>query len=307
MHNVELLAPVRSLEELKLNITNGADAIYIGSEAFGLNSIDKEFSKDELIEGINFAHKHNKKVYASVNIVPHSKDFSDIETYLKELEFVGIDAIIIAEPGMLVVAKKAVPNMDIHLAEQANVTNYVTAKFWHEQGIKRITLSRELSCDELGQIRLNTPIELDLEAYVHGVMAISYSGRPLISNYIKGKDSDSEVNKKTYSLVEEKRPGEYFPVYEDERGTFIFNSKDLCMIKDLPAMIKSGINSLKIEGKMKDANYISKVVKAYRFALDKFYEDPNNWEFNPSWIEEIKLNNREFTSGFYLENPNDQE
>lgn len=308
MHNVELLAPARTLAELKLNIENGADAIYISGETFEMNSINDEFSDDDLIQGINFAHKDGKKVYMAVNIVPHSKDFKNIQDYLRKLENIGIDAIIISDPGMLVIVKESIKNTQIHLAEQANIVNFATANFWYNEGVKRVTVSRELSCDEIGKLRAKTPLELDIEAYVHGAMVISYSARPLLSNFIKDKDSNKNVNKETYRLEEQKRPGEYFPVYEDKRGTFLFNSKDLCMLEHLPQMIKSGITSLKIEGKMKDSDYISKVVKAYRLAIDEFYENPDLWKFNPEWLKEInKINNREFTSGFYLENPNDKE
>ncbi len=307
MHKVELLAPARDLEELKANISNGANAIYIGGEVFGMPTEKDDFSKDDMIKGIEFAHKRGSKVYVVVNIIPHNEDFIEVESYLKELEAIGVDAIVISDPGMLTIVKNTIPNMEIHLSDQANTTNYVTAKFWFEQGIKRVVVSRELSCEEIAQIRAKTPLEMDIEAFVHGVMTLSYSGRCLISNYMNGQNCDEKINKRSYSLVEEKRPGEYFPVYEDEKGTFLFNSQDLCMIEYIPQLIKAGITSFKIEGKMKDSKYIEKVVKAYRVAIDEFYKNPNEWKFNKIWLEELEqISNREFTSGFYLNNPNDE-
>lgn len=307
MHKVELLVPARDINELKVNITNGADAVYIGGEVFGMVSINNIFSKDEMIDGIKFAHDNNSKVYVVVNILPHDDDFNQIENYLKELENLGVDAIVISDPGMLSIIKKTIPNMEVHLSDQANTTNYISAKFWYEQGIKRVGVPRELSCEEMAQIRAKTPLELDIEVFVHGVMTISYSGRPLISNFIKGKNSQKEISKKTYRLMEEKRQGEYFPVYEDEKGTFLFNSSDLCMIEYIPQLIKAGVTSLKIEGRMKDCDYIKEVTKAYRMAIDEFYKNPQDWKFNSIWLEEInKISNRQFTSGFYLDNPSDE-
>ncbi|HSQ88426.1 peptidase U32 family protein [Romboutsia sp.] len=307
MHNVELLAPARDLEELKINIDNGADAVYIGGEVFGMVSQNKDFSKEQMVEGIDFAHKKGSKVYVAVNIIPHNEDFIAVENYLKQLEEIGVDAVLISDPGMLNIVKNTIPKMEIHLSDQANTTNYVTAKFWHEQGIKRIVASRELSCEEIAQIRAKTPLEMDIEVFVHGTMTLSYSGRRLISNYITDQNLDKKINKKSYNLVEEKRPGEYFPVYEDERGTFLFNSQDLCMIEYIPQLIKAGIKSFKIEGKMKDSKYVEQVVKAYRAAIDEFYKNPQGWEFNPMWLGELKkISDRQFTAGFYLGNPCDK-
>ena len=307
MHNIELLAPARDLDELKVNINNGADAVYIGGEVFGMKSQNKNFCNAEMIEGIEFAHDRERKVYVVVNIIPHNEDFVAVETYLKQLEEIGVDAVIISDPGMLTIVRNTIPNMEIHLSDQANTTNYVTAKFWYAQGIKRVVVSRELSCEEIGQIRANTPLDMEIEAFIHGVMTISYSGRSLISNYITGQNSDKEINKRSYNLVEEKRPGEYFPVYEDERGTFLFNSQDLCMIEYIPQLFKAGITSFKIEGRMKDSKYIGEVVKAYRMAVDAFYKNPQEWQFNSRWLDELrKISNRQFTSGFYLDNPSDE-
>lgn len=302
MHNVELVAPAKDIKELKQFISNGADAVYI-------DYISNNISLDELSQAIKVVHELGKKVYVSINVVPHNNHFSEIEEYLKSLEKIAVDAIIITDPGMLTIIKDIIPNMEIHLSDQANVTNYVTAKFWYEEGIKRVLVSKELSCDEIGGIRANTPIDMDIEVYVHGAMGISHSGRPLLSNFISDKSDNKELlqelNNKKYNLVEEKRQGEYFPVYQDERGTFFFNSEELCMLEHIPTLIKSGITSFKIEGRMKDSEYIGEVIKAYRLAIDEFYKNPEGWKFNQQWMEPLKqLNTREYTSGFYLEDPN---
>ncbi|MGL6104915.1 peptidase U32 family protein [Romboutsia sp.] len=302
MHSVELLAPAKNIEELKLFMNKGADAVYI-------DYMNNTISWDELVNSVEFAHSIGKKVYIAINVVPHNSHFKEIEDYLKKLEIIKIDAIIITDPGMLSIAKNIIPNMEIHLSDQANITNYVSAKFWHEEGIKRVLLSKELSCDEIGGVRVNTPIDMDIEIFVHGAMGISHSGRPLLSNFISDKSNNNslleKLNNKRYNLVEEKRQGEYFPVYEDERGTFFFNSEELCMLEHIPTLIKSGVTSFKIEGRMKDSDYIGEVVKAYRIAIDEFYKNPNEWKFNPQWMESLKeLNSREYTPGFYLENPN---
>ena len=303
MNKVELLAEAFNLDSLKLNIENGCDAVYIGDEL-------KNFSIDELKKSVEYAHNRDKKVYVSLNKIPHENDINEIKRYIKFLIDTGIDAIVVIEPGMLTIVRDVCENIEIHLSDQANVTNYETASFWYNQGIKRVIVSKELSCEEIGQIRLKSPIDMDIEALVHGALFISQSGRKLLSNFLKGKNADenNRINSKKYNLVEEKRPGKYFPVYEDERGTFLFNTEDLCMIEYIPELIKCGITSLRIDGKMKDDEYVATAVKAYRKAIDAFYSDPNSWEFNPIWLEDLnKLNNRNLTSGFYLDNPNKDE
>ena len=303
MNKVELLAEAFNLDSLKLNIENGCDAVYIGDEL-------KNFSIDELKKSVEYAHNRDKKVYVSLNKIPHENDINEIKRYIKSLIDTGIDAIVVIEPGMLTIVRDVCENIEIHLSDQANVTNYETASFWYNQGIKRVIVSKELSCEEIGQIRLKSPIDMDIEALVHGALFISHSGRQLLSNFLKGKNADenNRINSKKYNLVEEKRPGKYFPVYEDERGTFLFNTEDLCMIEYIPELIKCGITSLRIDGKMKDDEYVATAVKAYRKAIDAFYSDPNSWEFNPIWLEDLnKLNNRNLTSGFYLDNPNKDE
>ncbi|MEF9991122.1 MAG: peptidase U32 family protein [Romboutsia sp.] len=304
MHKIELLAPAGDLEKLKEVIASGADAVYIGGEIFGTKSSINYFSKENMIEGVKFAHERGKKVYVYVNVIPHNEDFMNLDEYLLELKECDVDAVVIGDPGVLGEVQRVLPDIEIYLSDQANTTNYVTAKFWYNQGIKRVALSKELSLDEIAQIRAKTPLDLELEAFVHGEMCISYSGRCLISNFLKGKEAKDADNLDMfkYSLVEEKRPGEYYPVYEDKGGTFLFNSKDLCMVEHIEDVIKSGLTTLKIEGRMKSKGHISTIVKIYREAIDKFYEDPQNYEVNHMWLEEIKKNtHREYTTGFYLD------
>lgn len=305
MHKVELLAPASDLNKLKLSIEHGADAVYIGGEVFGMKSSIKKFSKEEMIEGVNFAHQKGKKVYVCVNVVPHNDDFIDLDQYILELGECNVDALIIGDPGVLQSIKRLLPNMEIHLNDQANTTNYLTAKFWYNQGIKRVNLAKELSLEEIANIRSKTPLELDLEAFVQGEMIISYSGRSLLSNFMTGKDFntkyDFEQKQWKYSLMEEKRPGEYYPVYEDKGGTFLFNSKDLCMINHIEDIIKSGITSLRIEARMKSDNYLETIVKTYRKAIDEFYNNQDDYKVNPKWMEDIQsITHREYTTGFYL-------
>lgn len=312
MEKVELLAPAGDLERLKIAFNYGADAVYIGGEIFGMRSAAKNFSIEEIKEGADYAHNLGKKVFVTVNIIPHNEDFGVLPDYLRDLEGAGIDAIIVSDPGVLSVAKEVVPNMEIHLSTQANTTNTNSANFWHKMGVKRVVVARELSFKEIKEIHDNTPKSLDIEAFMHGAMCISYSGRCLISNYMTGRNANkgscAQSCRWKYSLVEEKRPGEYFPVVEDERGTFFFNSKDLCMIEYIPELIESGINSLKIEGRMKTAYYVATVVRAYRMAIDAYYKDPENWKFNPMWLEELKKgSHRHFTTGFYLDKPDEED
>lgn len=305
MHKVELLAPASDLNKLKVSIENGADAVYIGGEVFGMKSSIKRFSRAEMIEGVQFAHERNKKVYVSVNLIPHNDDFKSFDEYLIELKECNVDALIIGDPGVLETIKKVVPDMEVHLNDQANTTNHLTASFWYNQGIKRVNLAKELSLEEIAQIRSKTSLDLDLEVFAQGEMIISYSGRSLISNFMTGKEFDEKYNFEEqswkYSLMEEKRPGEYYPVYEDKGGTFLFNSKDLCMINNIEDIIKSGITSLRIEGRMKSDTYLATIVRTYREAIDEFYKNPDKYEVNPKWIETIKtLTHREYTTGFYL-------
>lgn len=313
MKKPELLIPAGRLENLITGIEYGADAIYIGGEEFGLRAKAKNFSKEQMIKGIDYAHKHNVKVYITANIIAHNDDIDGARNYFKELKDVNPDALIIADPGILEIAKEELPNVELHLSTQANNTNYASINFWYKQGIKRVVVARELSFNEIATIRRKIPKEMDLEAFVHGAMCISYSGRCLLSNYMSGRDANkgecTHPCRWTYNLVEEKRPGEYMPVYENERGTYIYNSKDLCMIEHLEELINSGIISLKIEGRMKTELYVATVTRAYRKAIDDFMLDPDLYKKNlPYYVDEIKkCTHRPFTTGFYFNKPTGNE
>lgn len=309
MNKIELLAPAGDLEKLKMAILYGADAVYIAGENFGLRTASKNFTEEQMREAVDFVKKNNKKIYVTCNIIPHNDDFEGLESYLKYLQEVGVDAIIVADPGVLMIAKETVPDMEIHWSTQANNTNFNSARFWYKQGVKRVVTARELSFEEIKKIRDEIPSDMDIESFVHGAMCISYSGRCLMSNYMTGRDANrgscAHPCRWKYSLVEEKRPGEYFPIEEDERGTYFFNSKDLCMIEYVKELIEAGVSSFKIEGRVKTPYYVATVVRAYRMAIDEYYRDPENYRFNPIWMEELKkASYRDFTSGFYLDKPN---
>lgn len=305
---VELLAPAGNLEKLKMAILYGADAVYVGGEEFGLRAYADNFSMEELQNGVDFAHAKDKKVFLTMNIIPHNEDLKGMGEYVKQVEKIGVDAIILSDPGVFSIVREASPSMEIHLSTQANNTNWKSAEFWHNHGVKRIILARELSLDEIFEIKKSTSKELELEIFVHGSMCISYSGRCLLSNYMAERDSNrglcAHPCRWKYYLMEEKRPGEYMPVFENDRGTFIYNSKDLCMIEHIPEIIKSGVTSMKIEGRMKSSYYVATVVKAYREAIDQYYRDPGSLMVNPEWMDEItKASHREFTTGFYFGKP----
>lgn len=301
MHKVELLASAKDLNSLKIALQNGADAVYVGGDSFGIDAITKSFSKEDLENGIKFAHGQAKKVYLAVNVMPHNEDFKNLQEYLLNLEQLGVDGVIVSDPGVLNIVKNTIPNIKVHMGQQANVTNYNSANFWYEQGVRRIIVTSELSVEEISTIRAKTPLDMEIEAFVHGPICISYSGRRLISSYLNGKENiDYEEGNKKYNLLEEKRQGEYYPVYEDDKGTFFFNSKDLCMLKYIPEFIKSGVTSLKIDGRLQSDEYLTAVIKVYREALDEFYKDPDNWEFNPNWLDQIQAkSHRPLTNAFY--------
>ena len=311
MNKPELLAPAGNLEKLKMALIYGADAAYIGGEKFGLRAQAGNFTLDEIKSAVEFAHNLDKKIYVTVNIIPHNDDLNGLPDYLLELGRLNVDAIIISDPGVLHIAKKTIPNIDLHLSTQANTTNYVSAAFWHNQGVKRIILARELSLAEIREIVDKTPDTMHFEAFVHGAMCISYSGRCLLSNYMVGRDANrgecAHPCRYKYHLVEEKRPGQYMPIDEDERGTYIFNSRDLCMIEYIPQLIETGIKSFKIEGRMKSSYYVATVVRAYRKAIDDYFNDPENYEFNKEWLEEVgKASHREFFTGFFFDKPDEE-
>nr|WP_296264051.1 U32 family peptidase [uncultured Merdimonas sp.] len=308
----ELLIPASSLEVLKTAVVFGADAVYIGGEAFGLRAKAKNFSMEDMKEGIAFAHEHGAKVHVTVNILAHNDDLPGVEEYLRELKELQPDALIIADPAIFEMAKEICPEIERHISTQANNTNYGTYLFWWKQGAKRVVSARELSLKEIKEIRERIPEEMEIESFIHGAMCISYSGRCLLSNYFTGRDANhgacTHPCRWKYAVVEETRPGEYMPVYENERGTYIFNSKDLCMIEHIPEMIDAGIDSFKIEGRMKTALYVATVARTYRKAIDDYLEDPRKYEANMPWyLEQIRgCTYRQFTTGFYFGKPDEE-
>ena len=305
----ELLIPASSLEVLKVAVTFGADAVYVGGEAFGLRAKAKNFSMEDMAEGIQFAHEHGVKVYVTANILAHNRDLDAAREYFKELKAIGPDALIISDPGMFMIAREVCPEIDIHISTQANNVNYMTFLFWQEQGAARVVTGRELSLEEIRQIRDHIPDSLEIETFVHGAMCISYSGRCLLSNFFTGRDANqgacTHPCRWKYSVVEETRPGEYMPVYENERGTYIFNSKDLCMIDHLQDLVEAGVDSLKIEGRMKTALYV--VARTYRKALDDLAQGREVYEKNLPWYKQqiTGCTYRRFTTGFFYGKPDD--
>ena len=304
---IELLIPASSLEVLKTAVIFGADAVYIGGEAFGLRAKAKNFSMEEMKEGIEFAHAHDVKVYVTANILAHNDDLEGVREYFEELREIKPDALIIADPGVFEIAKEVCPEIERHISTQANNTNYATYNFWYRQGASRVVSARELSLKEIKEIRERIPEDLEIETFVHGAMCISYSGRCLLSNYFTGRDANqgacTHPCRWKYAVVEEKRPGEYLPVYENERGTYIFNSKDLCMIEHIPELVEAGIDSLKIEGRAKTFYYVASVTAAYRKALDAYLADPanDNFELPPEVYAELtRTSHRHYSPGFYF-------
>lgn len=309
MKNPELLIPAGSLLVLKIAVIYGADAVYIGGEAFSLRAKAKNFTLNEMREGIAFAHKYKKKVYITANILAHNKDIPEAEQYFKAVREIQPDGLIVSDPGIFMVAKRTCPEIEIHISTQANNTNYETYHFWHRQGVKRVVAARELSLEELKEIRENIPEDMEIEAFIHGAMCISYSGRCLLSNYFTGRDGNrgacTHPCRWKYAIMEETRPGEYMPVYENERGTFIFNAKDLCMVEWLPQLFEAGIDSFKIEGRMKTALYVATVARTYRKAMDDYRSSPELYRRNMPWyLEQISsCTYRQFTTGFFFQKP----
>ena len=312
MRRPELLIPASSLEVLKIAVIYGADAVYIGGEAFGLRAKAKNFSMEEIKEGIAFAHAHDVKVYITANILAHNGDLDGVREYFAELREIKPDALIISDPGVYMIAKEVCPEIERHISTQAHNTNYGTYRFWYEQGAKRVVSARELSLAEIKEIRANIPDDLEIETFIHGAMCISYSGRCLLSNYFTGRDANqgacTHPCRWKYAVVEEKRPGEYLPVYENERGNYIFNSKDLCMIEHIPELMESGIDSFKIEGRMKTALYVATVARTYRRAIDDYKQSPELYREHMAWYQE-QISNctyRQFTTGFFFGKPSDE-
>ena len=314
MRKVELLVPASSLEVLKVAVIFGADAVYIGGEAFGLRAKAKNFSLEQMREGIAFAHQRGVKVYVTANIFAHNRDLSGVREYFEQLKDMAPDvpdALIISDPGVFLIAREVCPDMEIHISTQANNTNYETYRFWYGQGARRVVSARELSLEEIRQIRDHIPEEVEIETFIHGSMCMAYSGRCLLSNFLTGQDANqgacTHPCRWKYAVVEETRPGEYFPVYENERGTFLFNSKDLCMIEHIPELIDAGIDSLKIEGRMKTALYVATVARTYRKALDDYKKDPELYRKNMPWyLDQISnCTYRQFTTGFFFGKPDE--
>ena len=311
MKRPELLVPASSLEVLKVAVIYGADAVYIGGEAFGLRAKAKNFSKEDMREGIAFAHAHGVKVYVTVNILAHNRDLEGVREYLQELKEIGPDALIIADPGIFMYAKEICPEIERHISTQANNTNYETYRFWYNLGAKRVVSARELSLEEIREIRAHIPDDMEIETFIHGAMCISYSGRCLLSNYFTGRNANmgacTHPCRWKYYVMEESRPGEYLPVEENERGTYMFNSKDLCMIEHMDDILTSGIDSLKIEGRMKTALYVATVARTYRKAIDDYFESPKLYRENMEWYKEqiMGCTYRLFTTGFFYGKPDE--
>lgn len=309
MKKPELLIPASSLEVLKTAVIFGADAVYIGGEVFSLRAKSKNFSMDDMREGIAFAHAHGTKVYVTANILAHNGDLDGVEEYFHELKEIGPDALIISDPGVFQIAKEICPEIEVHISTQANNTNYRTYRFWHSLGAKRVVSARELSMDELRELRANIPEDLEIETFIHGAMCISYSGRCLLSSYFTGRDANqgacTHPCRWKYAIMEETRPGEYLPVYENERGTYIFNSKDLCMIEHIPELVEAGIDSFKIEGRMKTALYVAVVTRTYRQAIDDYMKDEALYRSRMDYYKEeiAKCTYRQFTTGFFFGKP----
>lgn len=301
---IELLAPAGDMEKIKIAIIYGADALYFSGENYSLRAGAGNLSPKEMEDAVDLIHASGKKAYLTLNIFPRNEDIEGIRKFIKEIAHINIDAFIISDPGVRNLIKEEVTSAEFHLSTQANMTNYITAKFWYELGIKRIVLARELTFSEISVIKANIPDDMELEAFCHGAMCISYSGRCLLSNFMTDRDSNrglcSHPCRWKYSLMEEKRPGEYFPIEEDDRGTYIMNSKDMCMIEHIPDLINNGISSAKIEGRMKSIFYLATVINAYRHAIDDYYKAEENYVFNPKWLDEVsKVSHRKFGTGFY--------
>ncbi|MDD5793227.1 peptidase U32 family protein [Clostridium sp. HCP1S3_B4] len=304
MKKPEILAPAGNLDKLKTAIDFGADAVYLGGSKLNLRAFADNFTNEEIEEGVKYAHDRGRKVYVTLNVIPHNEDFEGLSEYVKELYKLKVDAVLVSDPGILAVCKEAAPELEIHLSTQANNVNWRSAKFWHDLGVKRIVLARELSLKEIREIREKLPESCDLEAFVHGAMCVSYSGRCLLSNYMIGRDSNrgacAQPCRFNYYLVEEKRPGEYYQIKEDEHGSYIMNSKDLCMIEHIDEVIEAGVYSLKIEGRMKSNFYVAAVVKAYRQAVDAYLASPKDYKFKKEWMDNLnKVSHRIYSTGFY--------
>lgn len=299
----ELLAPAGNFEKLKMALIYGADAVFMGGKTFGLRAFSDNFTDEELRQAVDFTHEQGKKAYITVNIFPHNEDLTHLPEYIRYLSEIKADGVIISDLGVYRIIRQVAPELPIHISTQANNTNWSSVLFWQEAGAKRVVLARELSLKEIQEIREAT--DLELEAFIHGATCMSYSGRCLLSNYMTGRDANrgecAQACRWKYHLVEETRPGEYLPVIEDERGTYIFNTKDLCLLAHIPELVAAGLNSFKIEGRMKSVHYVATVVKVYREAIDAFFGKPDQYEPKKQWWEELqKISHREYSTGFYF-------
>lgn len=310
MKKIELLAPAGDINKLKTAVEYGADAVYLGGESFGLRKASKNFSMEDIKWATEYLHERGKKIHVTLNIIPHDKDIKGVEEYIKDLYDIGVDALIVADPGMFMKVKEVAPDFPIHISTQGSVTNAQTVKFWQQLGAERVVMARELSLKEVSDIIKEVGDSIEIETFAHGAMCMSYSGRCLLSNYMTGRDANmgdcAQPCRYKYHLVEEKRPGEYFPIEEHDEGTFIMNSKDLCMIEHIDDMIKAGIASLKIEGRVKSEYYLATVIRSYKMAIDAYYADPENYKYDPYLLEEIKkVSHRDFTTGFFYGKANE--
>lgn len=310
MKKIELLAPAGDINKLKTAVEYGADAVYLGGESFGLRKASKNFSMEDIKWATDYLHERGKKIHVTLNIIPHNHDMEGVEDYIKELYEIGVDALIVADPGMFMKVKEVAPDFPIHISTQGSVTNVETVKFWQKLGAERVVMARELSLKEVADIIKEVGDSIEVETFAHGAMCMSYSGRCLLSNYMTGRDANmgdcAQPCRYKYHLVEEKRPGEYFPIEEHDEGTFIMNSKDLCMIEHIDEMIEAGIASLKIEGRVKSEYYLATVIRSYRMAIDAYYRDPENYKYDSSLLEEIKkVSHRDFTTGFFFGQANE--
>lgn len=305
---IELLAPAGDMEKLKTAVYYGADAVYFGGEMFSLRAGAGNLSVPEIREAMDFLHARGARGYMTINIYPHNEHLNLLRNYLMEIKDIPVDAFLVSDPGVMTILKEIIPDAEIHLSTQANTTNYMTARFWASMGVKRIVTAREMSLKEIREMRDQLPDEVEIESFVHGAMCISYSGRCLMSNFMTGRDANmgacTHPCRWKYSIVEEKRPGEYYPIEEDSHGSYIMNSRDLFMLDGIPDLAAAGVSSLKIEGRMKSAYYVATVVSAYRTALDHYLADPDNYQYDPAWFTELcKASHREFTHGFYYNKP----
>lgn len=311
-NKIELLAPAGDLEKLKTAIIYGADAVYFGGELFSLRAGAGNLTIDEIREAMDFVHAHGCKGYMTINIYPHNEDIPLLRNYISKLKDLPIDAFIVSDPGVIMMVREQIPDAEIHLSTQANTTNFVTANFWASLGVKRIVSAREMSIKDLAEMKRQLPEDVEIESFIHGAMCISYSGRCLLSNFMVGRDANrgacTHPCRWKYALMEEKRPGEYFPIEEDGRGSYILNSRDMCMIDSIPELVNAGVTSFKIEGRMKSMYYVATIVSAYRAAIDAYLADPDNYKYDEKYFKELcKASHREFTHGFYFNKPTDKD